>query len=126
MGNVVNGMLFTGMNNIAGEMQYLHKIIHYSDDPDVLLRTPEGTIEIVSKYLISLIATFNPEQIIIFCDMVYDLTELKKEIAKYADRISPAIILIPGVKGNTGAGVQGVKNSVEQAVGSDILFGGDE
>ena len=51
---------------------------------------------------------------------------LKKEIAKYANRISPAIILIPGVKGNTGAGVQGVKNSVEQAVVSDILFGGDE
>ena len=51
---------------------------------------------------------------------------LKKEIARYADRLTPAIILIPGVKGNTGEGVQGVKNSVEQAVGSDILFGDDE
>ena len=27
-----------------------------------------------------------------------------------------------GVFGNTGDGVQGVKDSVEQAVGSDILF----
>ena len=52
--------------------------------------------------------------------------DMKKEIARYADRLMPAIILIPGVKGNTGEGVQGVKNSVEQAVGSDILFGGDE
>ena len=51
---------------------------------------------------------------------------LEKEIAKYADRIMPAIILIPGVRGNTGAGVQHVKKSVEQAVGSDILFGGDD
>ena len=35
----------------------------------------------------------------------------------------PAIIRIPGVSGNTGDGIQGVKDSVEQAVGSDILFG---
>ena len=48
---------------------------------------------------------------------------LEKEIAVYADRLMPAIILIPGVRGNTGAGIQHVKNSVEQAVGSDILFG---
>ena len=31
---------------------------------------------------------------------------------------------IPCVTGNTGAGVEGVKKTVEQAVGSDILFGG--
>ena len=35
-----------------------------------------------------------------------------------------AVILIPGVSGNTGKGIEGVKKSVEQAVGSDILFGG--
>ncbi|WP_274941684.1 V-type ATP synthase subunit F [Chordicoccus furentiruminis] len=51
---------------------------------------------------------------------------LKKEIAKYAGQMTPAIILIPGVSGNTGAGVEGVKKSVEQAVGSDILFGGED
>ena len=48
---------------------------------------------------------------------------LKKERAKYDDRISPAIILIPGISGNTGEGISRVKGSVEQAVGSDILFG---
>ena len=36
--------------------------------------------------------------------------------------MKPAIILIPGISGNTGAGIAGVKKSVEQAVGSDILF----
>ena len=50
---------------------------------------------------------------------------LKKEISRYADRIAPAVILIPGVKGNTGDGIQSVKKSVEQAVGSDILFGNE-
>ncbi len=52
-------------------------------------------------------------------------SELTEEIGKYADRMTPAIIQIPGIKGNTGAGVAGVKKSVEQAVGSDILFGDD-
>lgn len=48
---------------------------------------------------------------------------LADEIDRYRDRIRPAVILIPGVSGNTGAGIAGVKKSVEQAVGSDILFG---
>lgn len=49
--------------------------------------------------------------------------KLKREVDRYAGVITPAIIQIPGVSGNTGAGVNGVKKSVEQAVGSDILFG---
>lgn len=49
--------------------------------------------------------------------------ELEEEIEKYRERQLPAIIQIPGVSGNTGKGVSGVKKSVEQAVGSDILFG---
>jgi V/A-type H+-transporting ATPase subunit F len=49
--------------------------------------------------------------------------ELPREISKYREQVLPAIIQIPGVSGNTGAGVEGVKKSVEQAVGSDIIFG---
>ena len=82
VGNVINGALYTGACNLAGEMQYLHRIISYSEEPDELLKTPEGTMEIVAKYLISLIATFDPEEIIIYCDMVYDLEKLKEEIGK--------------------------------------------
>ena len=48
--------------------------------------------------------------------------ELKHEIARYQNQLIPAIIEIPGISGNTGNGVRGVKKSVEQAVGSDILF----
>ncbi|MDO4313444.1 MAG: V-type ATP synthase subunit F [Eubacteriales bacterium] len=49
--------------------------------------------------------------------------QLNHEIQRYQEQISPAIIRIPGVSGNTGAGIAGVKKSVETAVGSDILFG---
>ena len=48
--------------------------------------------------------------------------ELAHEIAKYQSQVVPAIIQIPGIAGNTGAGVTGVKKSVEVAVGSDILL----
>lgn len=48
--------------------------------------------------------------------------ELEEEVARYRESMTPAIIQIPGVSGNTGRGVQDVKKSVEQAVGSDILF----
>lgn len=48
--------------------------------------------------------------------------ELSDVIEEYKERTMPAIIQIPGVSGNTGAGVENVKKTVEQAVGSDILF----
>ena len=50
---------------------------------------------------------------------------IQKEIDYFSDRDLPAIILIPGVFGNTGKGIQAVKHSVERAVGSDIIFGDD-
>ena len=50
--------------------------------------------------------------------------EVSDELELYREKTLPAIIQIPGVSGNTGAGVENVKKTVEQAVGSDILFGG--
>ncbi|MBR5826510.1 MAG: V-type ATP synthase subunit F [Clostridia bacterium] len=48
-------------------------------------------------------------------------SELSNEIEKYKDGITPAIILIPGVSGNTGEGMSSVLRSVERAVGSQLL-----
>lgn len=41
-------------------------------------------------------------------------------IKKYEDKISPAIILIPGVSNNTGEGMNLVNQYVERAVGSQL------
>ncbi len=49
--------------------------------------------------------------------------KLNDEIDQYRNDFLPAIIQIPGTSGNTGAGIANVKMTVEQAVGSDILFG---
>lgn len=51
--------------------------------------------------------------------------EMIKEIEELKKQALPAVIVIPGIYGNNGMGVEGVKKSVEQAVGSDILFGED-
>ena len=48
---------------------------------------------------------------------------LGREIAHYSEGALPAIIPLPGVSGNTGLGIARAKKSVEQAVGSDIIFG---
>ena len=47
------------------------------------------------------------------------------EVDEYADLRTPAIIPIPGKEGSLGIGMTSVKKSVERAVGSDILFGGE-
>ena len=47
---------------------------------------------------------------------------LAGEIDKLSVGMLPAIIPIPGISGNTGIGIANVKNYVEQAVGSDIIF----
>jgi V/A-type H+-transporting ATPase subunit F len=49
--------------------------------------------------------------------------QLTAEIDRIKERLLPAVILIPGISGNTGEGVEQVKKCVEQAVGSDIIFG---
>lgn len=50
-------------------------------------------------------------------------TRLAKEVEVYRERALPTIIPIPGVNGNNSCGIAGVRKSVEQAVGSDIIFG---
>ena len=46
---------------------------------------------------------------------------LEDEIEKFSFLPTPAIILIPGISGNTGKGMESVKKSVGKAVGSDII-----
>lgn len=53
-------------------------------------------------------------------------SQLEPELLRCRDERIPAIIPIPGVTGSTGYGMNAVRQSVERAVGSDIIFGGDK
>ncbi len=47
---------------------------------------------------------------------------IEKERSRYEGQITPAIIPIPGVKGNENTGTKRLSSFVEKAVGSDIIF----
>ena len=48
--------------------------------------------------------------------------QAKEAIAKYKDMEQPAIIVIPGISGNMGLGMNEVRESAKRAIGADILF----
>ncbi|AUG56227.1 V-type ATP synthase subunit F [Acetivibrio saccincola] len=58
--------------------------------------------------------------------IVYITEQLAEKIVstidEYSERRFPAIIPIPSNAGSLGIGLQGIKKSVERAVGADILF----
>ncbi len=81
--------------------------VFYADTADsasVLLKEITSTEQYAVIYITEFLASY-----------------IMNEIEKYSYKPLPAIILIPGVKGNTGEGHRAVKKSVVKAVGSDIL-----
>ena len=46
----------------------------------------------------------------------------EKEVNKLSEQSMPAVIPLPGARGNNGIGIKRLSSFVEQAVGSDILF----
>jgi len=46
----------------------------------------------------------------------------EETVAKYRSLPMPAIITVPGKNGSIGYGMSGIKQSVERAIGADILF----
>lgn len=70
--------------------------------------------------LLRRIADSDNYAVIYLTEEVYSLTE--RERVRYEERLSPAIIPIPGVKGNRSTGRSRLSSFVERAVGSDIIF----
>ena len=48
-------------------------------------------------------------------------TQLKDLLAQYEKELAPAVILIPGKEGSLGIGMEKITETVERAVGADIL-----
>ena len=73
-----------------------------------------------AAHLLRKIADGDNYAVIYITEELFELVE--KERNRYESRLTPAIIPLPGVKGNTGIGSKRLSAFVEQAVGSDILF----
>jgi cellobiose-specific phosphotransferase system component IIB len=78
IGTIINGQLLLGSSGIAGEMQFVLKTLGISERVDELARTPEGTLEIISYYLNDLIAYLDPPAIVISCDFLTSVDELRE------------------------------------------------
>ena len=96
IGSVVKGMLLEGAHGIGGEMQYISGLIRYSKDPAKLAMTPEGTLEIVAKYLTIAIAELDPSCIAVCCSMVPDMEDLRRAIGSYIrPQFIPKLVKVP-------------------------------
>lgn len=84
VGNICHGRLIAGKKNIAGEVQYFP--LDLSDDRMTLAHTPEGTLELVSKICLALMSVIGPEAIVMFCQLIPDVDELKREMEKFIPR----------------------------------------
>ena len=51
------------------------------------------------------------------------IEKMPRLFEKYREQQLPAVIPIPSASGSSGFGISNVKKYVEQAVGSDIIFG---
>ncbi len=47
---------------------------------------------------------------------------IEDDIARYKDKITPAVVSIPGREGRTGYGMENLKNAALRATGSNVLF----
>lgn len=94
-----------------------------------------GDRESVSGFLAMGIDVYTPYQnkecqtlLKALCEVEYAIIYITEEFAgyckdiikKYENRVYPAIILIPGVRNNTGEGMNQLNRSIEKAVGSQL------
>lgn len=81
VGNVVNGKLIKGAHHIAGEIQYLP--LDYSKNVLELHKTPEGSLEALSKTIAAITSVLDPQCIVFFCFLIIDLEDVKQEVEEY-------------------------------------------
>lgn len=111
------------MKATKGRVRLMYKVAVMGDRDSVAAFSALGfdTFEITdgraaTKKLRELAADYGiiyiTEKLASFCE---------KEIQNMKDNITPTVILIPGTTGNTGKGMESLNQSVERAVGKNIL-----
>lgn len=76
--------MIEGFRNLAGEVSYLP--LELSKKQEELSKTPEGTLELVSKIVLTTMYLVAPEVIVVFSELLPDfevLEEKVKELMKY-------------------------------------------
>ncbi len=82
-GFIVDGKLHMGFRHNSGEVGPLVRIM--VDDYENKVYSPEGSLEIVSKALLSIIQTISPDKLVIYSEMTPNMDEMKMELEKYIE-----------------------------------------
>lgn len=80
IGNIINDQLHVGNNSLSGEVQFMP--LKLSKSRFELNKTAKGTIELLTQEVLLCIVTVAPELIVI-CNVLFDLDELKNKLLKY-------------------------------------------
>lgn len=67
------------MHNLVGEVQFLP--LDLTEDKMTLSMSPEGCIEVVARYLVSIISLLSPEELVFYCDFIPHVLPLYEEMA---------------------------------------------
>lgn len=95
-GLIVDGKLISGYHHFAGEVSFLP--LSLTKERLELSRTPEGTIELVAKTILSSMCILDPQAVILFSDLITDVNELKNEISQIISKtFVPEIIKVNNV-----------------------------
>ena len=80
IGSLVNGHLIRGYHHIAGEVSYLP--LEMSGDKNELAESEQGSLEIVSKTLVSLVSILGPEEIFYYAPNVPEVDEVHEAMSQ--------------------------------------------
>lgn len=79
---IYNGEIVEGKNGITGEYTYLNNLFRYSDTPENLVTTPEGTLEYIIPNLMALILSVGPEKLLLHGPLIPDVNVIYDELKK--------------------------------------------
>ena len=77
-GVIIDGKLVEGFCHLAGEVSYLP--LELSQKQEELSKTPEGTLEIVSKIILTTMYLMAPEVIVVFSELLPDFEVLEEKV----------------------------------------------
>ncbi len=81
-GYVVDGHPMVGRGGFSGNLKYLAKDYALSMDLDDAAWRYDGTCELVARYLCTTVCTLAPQAIFLWCDLMPDEDEIRKEMTR--------------------------------------------
>lgn len=85
-GIVVNGHMIRGYQHVAGEVKFTQEVLNVNHSNKEFAKSEEGELDMISKTLITMIATVGPEAIFVYSSLLKDMDKLKDEMSKYIDK----------------------------------------